>query len=104
MRSHGSWGNTYDVFLMVLDGEAWDEFNMTEEEAALAEKEKKAKEEAEAEANDKKKDKKGKKKDKKGVKEDEDAKALKFDLANRKYRSRRLTSSSSSVGDYFLSP
>lgn len=105
MRSHGSWGNTSDVILMALDGEAWDEFNMTEEEAALA---KKAKDEAKNEDGDDKdkkdkKDKKGKK-DKKDRKDEADTPELKFDLAARKYRTRRLTAGSSNLGDYFLSP
>ncbi|MDE6703817.1 MAG: PDZ domain-containing protein [Muribaculaceae bacterium] len=88
MRSHGSWGNTSDIVLMVLDGEAWDEFNMTEEEADLAEK-----------AKDDKKDNDS---DDKATKKD--IEPLSFDLDNRKYRMRRLTSASSSLGDYYLSP
>lgn len=103
MRSHGSWGNQDDVMLMVLDPEAWDEFNMTEEEAALKEQADKEKKEKEA----KESDKKGKKKDKKGKKDakkaDKDAeKALKFDLDNRRYRTARLTPRSAFVGDYYL--
>ena len=39
MKAHGSWGNQEDVIIMALDQEAWDKFNYTEEEAALAEKE-----------------------------------------------------------------
>lgn len=104
MRSHGSWGNTSDIILMVLDGEAWDDFNMTEEEAALAEKakdDKKDDENKDAESKDKKKDKKKGKKDE--AKKDE-VKPLMFDLDNRKYRMRRLTGSSSNLGDYYLSP
>lgn len=101
MRSHGSWGNTSDIVLMVLDGEAWDNFNMTEEEADIAEKAKEDKKDASDDSKDKKskKDKKGKnnKDDKK------DVEPLKFDLGNRKYRTRRLTASSSSLGDYYLS-
>jgi len=100
MKSHGSWGNQDDIVLMALDGEAWDDFNSTEEEAELkeaAEKEKK-------EGAEKKDDKKGKK-DKKDKKGDSDGvKPLEFDLANRKYRQRRLTGSSAFVGDYFLAP
>ncbi|MDE5567348.1 MAG: PDZ domain-containing protein [Muribaculaceae bacterium] len=88
MRSHGSWGNTSDIVLMVLDGEAWDEFNMTEEEADLAEKAK----------DDKKDNDSDDKATKKGIE------PLSFDLDNRKYRMRRLTSASSSLGDYYLSP
>ncbi len=99
-KSHGSWGNEADVVLMVLDPEAWDNFRMTEEEAAIAEK---AKEEAESAADKDKKDKKGKKDKKKDAKADE-AETLKFDIENRRYRVQRLTGGSSRLGDYFLSP
>ncbi|MCM1452590.1 MAG: S41 family peptidase [Clostridium sp.] len=102
MRSHGSWGNTYDVILMALDGEAWDEFNRTEEEADLAEKAKKDKDAADDDAG-KKKDKKKSKKGK-SIEEEDEVEPLAFDIPNRKYRTRRLTSSSSNFGDYFLSP
>lgn len=103
MRSHGSWGNQEDVMVMFLDGDAWDEFNRTEEEAALAkEAEKKAK--GDADKADDKKDKKGKKgkKDDKEAKKDEDVKPLEFDLDNRHYRTRRLTTASSDLGDYWM--
>ena len=102
MRSHGSWGNTSDIILMVLDGEAWDNFNMTEEEADLAEKAKDDKKDAENDDKASKKDKK--KKGKNDEADKKDAEPLAFDLANRKYRMRRLTSASSSLGDYYLSP
>lgn len=103
MRSHGSWGATGDIVLMALDGDAWDKFNMTEEEAELADKaEKDAKKD---ETDDKDKDKKSKKdKKKKDVKEDDDVKPLSFELDARRHRMRRLTSSSASIGDYVLSP
>lgn len=106
MKSHGSWGNQDDIVIMMLDGEAWDEFNMTEEEAALAEKAKENKSD-ENKSDDKKdkKDKKSKKNKGKDAKADEDTvEPLDFDLANRKYRTRRLTGSSAIYGDYFLSP
>ena len=106
MKSHGSWGNQDDIVIMMLDGEAWDEFNMTEEEAALAEKAKENKSD-ENKSDDKKdkKDKKSKKNKGKDAKADEDnVEPLDFDLANRKYRTRRLTGSSAIYGDYFLSP
>ena len=109
MKSHGSWGNQSDVMMMVLDPEAWDEFNMTEEEAALkeqADKEKKEKETPKSDSKDKKgkKGKKDSKKDKKDadVKEKK-SKDLNFDLDNRRYRMARLTPRSSFVGDYYLS-
>lgn len=103
MKSHGSWGNESDVILMVLDGEAWDNFNMTEEEAELAEKAKdRAKDDAD-ESKDKKDKKKDKKKDsKKDGKDDKDV--FKPDLANRRYRMVRLTPSSSRMGDSYLAP
>ncbi len=99
-RSHGSWGEQYDVLLMMLDAEKWDEFRMTEEEVALAEKEEKA--EADKDSKDKKD-----KKDKKGKKDKEDAakkKGITMDLDNRLYRISRLTPVSGFIGDYCLSP
>lgn len=88
---------------MVLDDEAWEKFNFSEEEMKLAEK---AEEDNKKDESDSKDDKK-KKKDKKG-KKDKDAKAdkkeTKLDLANRRYRTRRLTDRSSNIYDYFLSP
>lgn len=102
MRSHGSWGNTSDVIIMALDGEAWDEFNMTEEEAAMAEK---AKEDKKDSDEDTSKDKKKDKKKDKGDESDKDkVEPLVFDTPNRKYRMRRLTPGSSYLGDYYLSP
>lgn len=99
MKSHGSWGNQDDIILMVLDGDTWDQFNFTEEEADLYEKEKKESEEAQNK-DDEKKGKKNKKKDK----EDSKKAVNKLDLANRKYRTVRLTPTSSSISDFYLSP
>ncbi|MCM1356861.1 MAG: S41 family peptidase [Staphylococcus sp.] len=108
-KSQGSWGNENDVMLMFLDGEAYDRFNMTEEEAKLAEKAKKDKEDADKKKDDKKADKKGKKdkKDKKDGKSDvkkEDVKPLTFDFENRRHRLERLTTASSKLGAYYVSP
>ena len=102
MRGHGSWGETTDVIVMMLNGDAWDEFNRTEEEATLAKEEKADKEEG-----DKAKDKKDKK-DKKGKKDGKDAvkdavKDLEFELADRHHRTARLTGMSGFTGDYYLS-
>lgn len=102
MKNPGSWGNTYDVVLMGLNGETWDEFNLTEEEAALKEK-------AEKEAKDKadKKDSGKKDKKKKGSKadaKDSKKKDLEFELADTRYRRARLTANSSFISDYYLSP
>lgn len=92
MKATGSWGNQDDIILMALDGDAWDEFNFTEEEADIFDKEQKK------EAEKDKKDKKEKNKRK-----DENAE-LRLDLANRKYRTRRLTSTSANILDFYLSP
>lgn len=100
-KSQGSWGNQDDIVFMALDPDAWDRFNLTEEEAAIAEKEKK---EADSKKDADKKDSKKGKKSKKESADKEETKPLEFDLANRQYRTRRLTGNSAFVGDYFLSP
>lgn len=100
MKSHGSWGNQSDILLMALDAEAWDEFNSTEEEAAIreqAEKEKESKEDKET-----KKDKKGKK-GKKDEKVDK-KKTIELDFDNRRHRMARLTGQSGFIGDYYVAP
>lgn len=103
MKSHGSWGNQNDVILMMLDTEAWDEFGLSEEDAALAKKEH---ERADSIANavkeaSKKKKKKG---DKDVDKNKDEVKPLEFDLDNRRYRTRRLTGVSGHIGSNYLSP
>jgi len=106
MKSHASWGNQGDVMLMVLDGEAWDKFNRSEEDVELdKEAEKADKDDAgSGEKKDKKKDKKKKgKKDKDGESGDEAVEPLKFDTAQRRHRMRRLTDTSAMMGDYYLS-
>lgn len=95
MRSHGSWGNQDDVVFMALDGDAWDTFNRSAEEAELAEEA-----EAAAESDEEKADKPKKKKDKKKPAADEAA----FDLPNRRYRMKRLTGISVSMYDHYLAP
>lgn len=104
MRSHGSWGETTDIVVMALNGDAWDELNRSEEEAALAKEQEKDKKDGDADKKDARKDKKKDKKGKKGDKADEPAvKPLEFDLDNRHYRTRRLTGMSGYTGDYYLS-
>jgi len=99
MRSHGSWGNENDVILMVLDTETWDNFGLSEEEAAIVKKERERADSI-AEAS-KPKPKKGKKE----VKDDKPVvKPLEFDLDNRRYRQTRLTATSGHIGSNFLSP
>lgn len=96
MKAHGSWGNQDDIVLMVLDGDTWDKFNYSEEEADLAEK---AESDNENDESADSKDKKGKKKDVK-----ETPKKVELDLSNRRYRTKRLTNPSGSFGDFYLSP
>lgn len=92
MRNHGSWGEQTDVMIMFLDAVAWDEFNLTAEEAEMAKKSSK----------DNNNDDKSKK-DKESKEKKPEIQPLVFDTDNRYYRTARLTRSSSYVGDYFLS-
>lgn len=106
MKSHGSWGNQSDVVFMALDESAWEEINRTEEEAALVEDAEKEDKDDKADKSEKseKKDKKDKKSKKdKADKKDEPVKPHVFDFANRRYRTKRLTERSSSMGDSYLS-
>lgn len=106
MKNQGSWGNQSDAFLMVLDGDAWDKFNLTEEEAALkeeADKNDKAKAADDKKDKNKKKKKSDKSKADKG-KDDDKIDITEFDLANRRYRIKRLTTESTLLGDFYLSP
>lgn len=100
-RSHGSWGAESDVFIMFFDSDAYDRFNMSQEEIELLDK---AKSNSEKDK-DAAKDKKGKKKDKKADKEEDkdEVKPLELDIDNAKYRVRRLTRNSSNLGDHYLS-
>ena len=107
-RSHGSWGAESDVYIMFFDGEAYDKFLMSEEEAKLAAKAKEKKEKDEGDSKEKKdkKSKKDKKKGKKADKDDEEksVEPLMFDLENAKYRVERITDHSSLLGDHYLDP
>lgn len=103
MKAHGSWGNQEDVVFMALDPEAWETFNFTEEEAKLADNAEKD-DENKDDAKDDKKGKKGKKDKKDKADKKDETKEIVLDLENRRYRTRRLTSRSSNLGDYFLSP
>lgn len=105
-KNQASWGEQSDILLMMLDGEGWDILNRTKEEAEMAEA---AKDDDDADDEDKDKKDKKDKKNKKGKKEKDDEEAdgndvkpLEFDLDNRRYRTRRLTSHSGFLGDYYL--
>lgn len=99
-RSHGSWGAQYDVYAMFFDREAWDIFNLSEEEKKIlkAQKEEEKKKETEKES-----EKSGKKKDKDDEKKD-DVKPINIDLKGIEDRKARLTINSSALADAILTP
>lgn len=101
-RSHGSWGAQSDIYMVMLDGDAYERFNFTKEEEELAKEADKADKKDKADSD--KKDKKDKKKDKKKDDKKVESKPLVFDFANRDVRRKRLTRHSSAMGDYFLTP
>ncbi|PQJ78301.1 S41 family peptidase [Polaribacter porphyrae] len=107
LKSYATSGRSQsDVYSMFFTKEAWDEFNLSDEDFKLMqaikeiEKKKKAKEKKEKKT-DKKDDKSKKKKDDKTKKDA--IKPLQFDWENMKDRTRRLTIHSSSLGDAVLS-
>lgn len=98
MKSTGSWGNQDDIMIMVLDGDAWDQFNFTAEEADLFEKEEKGKDDEEKDESKKS----GKKRA--DAKKEDKKKSTPLDIANRRYRTKRLTGTSANIADFYLSP
>ncbi len=103
-RSHGSWGSHDDIYGMFFTQEAFDRFQLSEEELELLEeKEKKDKKDGDK---DDEKDKKQKDKDKKDgdEKEDEKVEPLEFELDGIEDRKVRLTIHSSALADYELTP
>lgn len=97
-RSHGSWGAARDIYMMFLDEEAYDNFNMSKEEAALFNPDSEVKTDSVTTTD---KDKKGKQKKEKS----KDKKELNYDFANVRNRIVRLTPNSLlSLSSYILSP
>ncbi|MGL5786464.1 MAG: S41 family peptidase [Bacteroidales bacterium] len=96
-RSHGSWGASSDIYLMFLDEEAYDNFNMNKEETALYQGDQSADSVKVAENKDpKKKEKKEKKAEKKDIV---------YDFKNVRNRIVRLTPNTlMSLSSYTLSP
>lgn len=102
LKSYATSGRSQtDVYSMFFTQDAWDEFNLSDEDyklmKALKEEEKKAKKKSDKKK-DAKKEKSDKKKDKKKA-----VKPLTFDWDNMRDRTRRLTIHSSSLGDAVLS-
>ena len=100
-RSHGSWGAEDDAYIMFFDLDAYERFRMGKEERALYDEAHK-KEKADNTKKKKPLIKFGKKK--KDDKKKDEAKTLKFDLANCRDRVIRLTVNSSHMADAILSP
>ena len=105
LKSYATSGSSQsDVYSMFFNQNAWDEFNLSDEDfklmKAIKEEVKKAKEKAEKDKKDKKKD--AKKEDSKKDKKKEIT-PLTFDWNHMKDRTRRLTIHSSSLGDAVLS-
>lgn len=100
-RSHGSWGAEDDAYIMFFDLDAYERFRMGKEERALYDEAHK-KEKADTTKKKKPLIKLGKKK--KDDKKKDEAKTLKFDLANCRNRVIRLTVNSSHMADAILSP
>ncbi len=94
MRSHGSWGAQYDVYGMFFDREAWDKFNLSEEEKKLLKDKKEEEDKKKEEAKDDKKDKS----------EKEEVKPIKIDLNGIEDRRTKLTINSSPLADAILTP
>ncbi len=102
-RSHGSWGAEDDAYLMFFDLDAYNRFNMSKEEIALADANKDEKEKKNDEKKEEKKKKSDEKQEKTGKIEVEKVKPLELDIENCRDRIVRLTGNSSNMGDAILS-
>lgn len=115
MRSHASWGSQNDVMIAFLNQEAFDDFNMSKEEAELAKEAKKDQKKSDAPSKGKKKGKGKDKKsgaDKKDAEKDDDEKDdadkaasdkdIKFEPDRIKDRIVRLTPFSSALSDAMI--
>jgi Tol biopolymer transport system component len=105
LKSYATSGRSQnDVYSMFFTQDAWDEFNLSDEDyklmQAIKDEEKKQKDKAKKESNSDKKD--SKKTAKKDIKKDT-IKSLKFDWDSMKDRTKRLTIHSSNLGDAVLS-
>ena len=96
MKNHGSWGTESDVYAILLTQEAYENFNLSKEDKALADENK----------DDEKKDEPAKDDKKKSDKEEADkdeVKPIKIEFDDIKKRKVRLTAHSSRLGDALLS-
>lgn len=102
MRSHASWGSQNDVYIAFMNRQAWEEFNMSEEEYALYKEKKEAAEKSAKEAEEAAAAKSSKgKKDKQESPADKDettSKDILVELDGLEDRVVRLTPMSSRLG------
>lgn len=107
MRNHASWGSQYDAMLLFLNQDAFDRYNLSEQDYAIKkEAEKAAKKEPAATTNAKNKSKKkGEKGNAEPQKADENkVKKSIVELAGLDNRLVRLTPASSSMTDAYITP
>ena len=97
-KNHASWGGELDVYGTFLTQEAFDEFNLTDEEYTLLGEEKKKQEEEEK--SKKAEEEKNKKKDEK---KKEEVKPVKIELNGLEDRKKRLTIHSSDLSAAYVS-
>jgi Tol biopolymer transport system component/C-terminal processing protease CtpA/Prc len=108
LKSYATSGQSQsDVYSMFFTQDAWDEFNLNDEDfklmKAIKEEAKKAKEKTKKDKKDDTKSKDKKKTDKKKTDKKKGVTPLTFDWNHMKDRTRRLTIHSSSLGDAVLS-
>lgn len=107
MRNHASWGSQYDAMLLFLNQDAFDRYNLSEQDYAIKkEAEKAAKKEPATTTNAKNKSKKkGEKGNAESQKTDENkVKKSIVELAGLDNRLVRLTPASSSMTDAYITP
>ena len=103
MKNHASWGGESDAYAIFLTQEAFDKFNMTKEEAALAKEDEDKKKDGEEDKMTAQEKKDKDKKDKKEKEEDKKVESIKIDLAGIEDRKVRLTPNSSALSGAVLS-
>ena len=106
LKSYATSGRSQsDVYAMFFDQEAWDKFNMSEEDFKLMKEIEEAnkKDKKKEEDKDKEKKEEEKKEEEKDKEKKDEVKELTFDWDHMKDRTARLTIHSSSLGDAVLS-
>lgn len=98
MRAHASWGSLYDAFLVFMNQDAYDKFNLSKEDYELQKELEKEQEKATSQKDEKKE------KDSKEAKDkDEQPKEIDIELKGIQDRIIRLTPNSSNMGSAMIS-